>query len=261
MADNPPDLLTALLPFAGGAIGAVSGAYFKSWFDSKQELHRLRVLQQQNRWLPLLGAAGKLKVRLEELSGIYRKTMPSMPFSPDSLSADFRELYSLSREERDLENSDPNILRANASTVQVVRTRMAHYLTYAASSLYLMATYLGCAERVSRALKDRSLLLSDTLRVDFIGSLAAVRDALQGPTGAGIPWEEQESVAEMIWSANDSVISYFEFRKRLLELPGWEQYMGLYRFFVSIGPKIEHEVAATIEALSQLEARLDSAAH
>lgn len=163
----------------------------------------------------------------------------------------------LSREQVDLEGSDPNVPRANANTVQKVRTRMAHHLNYAASSLYLTATYLGCAERVLRALKDSSLVLADPSRIEMINLLSSVRNALQGPSGAGIPWEEQESVAEMVWSTHDSVISYFEFRKRLLELPGWEQYMGLYRFFVTFGPKVDYEVAATAKALNKLEERVD----
>src|SRR6267142_7262693 len=103
------ELLKATLAFAGAAIGAVSGAFFKSWFDSRQERHRLRSAQQQTRWLPLLEAARALRKRLDELSGIYRKTSPDMPFTPETLSADFRELYMLSREEVDLESSDPNV--------------------------------------------------------------------------------------------------------------------------------------------------------
>jgi len=254
------ELQKAALSFAGGAIGAVSGAYFKSWFDAKQALRRLRFAQQQTFLLPLLEAGRKFRKRLDELSGIYRKTRSDMPFSPESLSADFRELYLLSREETDLEGSDANAPRANSNTVQKVRTRMAHYLTYAASSLYLTATYLGCAERVLRALKDRTLVLANPSRIEMINSLSAVRDALQGPSGAGIPWEEQESVAEMVWTASDSVISYFEFRKRLLELPGWEQYMGLFRFFAAIGPKIEYEVSETTKALNKLEEGLNKLA-
>src|SRR5262245_55787081 len=247
------ELLKALLAFAGAGIGAVCGAFFKAWFDSRQERRRLRAAQQQTRWLPLFEASKGFRKRLDELSGIYRQTSPQMPFNRESLSADFRELYMLSRDELDLEASDANIPRANTNAVQKLRTRMAHHLNYAASSLYLTATYLGCAERLSRALKDRSLVVADPSRIEMINLLTFVRTSLQGTSGAGIPWEEEESVAEVVRATNDSVISYFEFRKRSLELPGWEQYMGLYRFFITFGPKVDYEVAATANALKKLE--------
>lgn len=251
------ELLKAMLSFAGGAAGAVSGAYFKAWFDSNQERRRLRSTQQQTRWLPLLEASRALRRRFEDLSAIYHRNQPNLPFTPETLSADFRELYIFSREDFDLESADANVPRTNASAVQRLRTRMAHHLNYAASSLYLAAAYLGRAERVSRALGERSLVLSDNSRKHMIDLLSAVRNSLQGPSGAGIPWEEQESVAEMVWTTNESIISYFEFRKRLLDTPGWEQFMGLFRFFVRLEPKIEYEVAATIKALGALEAEVN----
>jgi hypothetical protein len=247
------ELLKTMLPFAGAVIGAVSGAYFKAWFDSQQERRRLHSAQQQTRWLPLVEASRAVRMRFDDLSAIYRRKQPNLPFTPETLAADFRELYMLSREEFDLEASDANVPRTNVNAVQKVRTRMAHHLNYAASSLYFTAAYLGRAERVSRALAERSLVLADSSRTKMLNVLSAVRNALQGSSGAGIPWEEQESVAEMAWTTNNSMISYFEFRKRLLELPGWEQFMGLFRFFVRFEPQIDYEVAATIKALSKLE--------
>lgn len=65
------------------------------------------------------------------------------------------------------------------------------------------------------------------------------------------------------------------FRRRLLELPGWEQFTALFLFFISednkldlsqLGnheknrarfvAKVDHEVDATIKALARLETRL-----
>jgi hypothetical protein len=252
-----PDFFKVTLPFAGAAIGAVSGAFFKAWFDSFTERWRLRSKEKQTKWRPLLEGTTKLRARLEDLSAIYIKT-DADGFSKTGLSADFRELYMLSPEPVNLENSDANGPRANASAVQRLRTRMAHHLTYAVSSLYFTGAYLGHAERLSRALRERSLILKKRSRIEIMSLLSDVRSALQGKSGAGIPWEEQESVAEMVWSANDSVISYSEFRKRLLELPGWEQFMGLFRFFITFEAKIKYEVADSINALGKLEDRLIS---
>jgi hypothetical protein len=63
--------------------------------------------------------------------------------------------------------------------------------------------------------------------------------------------------------------SHFDFRRRLLELPGWEQFTALFLFFVSeddrldgdddrarFAAKVPHEVRATTGALGRLEARL-----
>lgn len=250
------EVLKATLAFAGALIGAVCGAYFKAWFDSQQEKRRLRSKQQQTLLRPLVEAATTLRERLEALVGTYRKQRPDLPFSVESLSADFRELYMLSRDLVDLETSDGNVPRQAPKAVQGLRTRMAHHLNYAASSLYFTARYLGWARRVSRGLKEGSLVLADNSPKEASDLLNAVCNALQGPKGDGIPWEEQESIAEVIWKGDD-IITYPEFRRLLLESPGWEQLMGLFRFFVDFEPKIDYEVSETAKALGVLEKSFD----
>jgi hypothetical protein len=88
--------------------------------------------------------------------------------------------------------------------------------------------------------------------------------------------EQQESIAEMMMDSGGKVLTHSEFRRRLLEVPGWEQFTALFLFFISeddkldIRPlrkrdksrarfvaKLDHEVDATITALTRLEERLD----
>jgi hypothetical protein len=45
-----------------------------------------------------------------------------------------------------------------------------------------------------------------------------------------LPTEQQESIGEMMLTSDGSVITQSEFRQRLLELPGWEQYTALLTF-------------------------------
>jgi hypothetical protein len=89
----------------------------------------------------------------------------------------------------------------------------------------------------------------------MIRLLANIRGSLQG--NAGIPSEQQEAIAEMVWGQPGGVISNVEFRQRLLELPGWEQFTSLFRFFVAFGPKLDYEVAHTISALRELGEQVD----
>ena len=51
--------------------------------------------------------------------------------------------------------------------------------------------------------------------------IADVGAVLQGPTEAGIFLEQQESIAEMMVDSDGRVLSHFDFRRRLLEVPGW----------------------------------------
>lgn len=85
--------------------------------------------------------------------------------------------------------------------------------------------------------------------------LSNVRGSLQG--NAGILVEQQDSIAEMVWGPAGRVITNLEFRKRLLELPGWEQFINLFRFFVHFRYKVEHEIAKTIPALRELIDKVD----
>jgi hypothetical protein len=78
----------------------------------------------------------------------------------------------------------------------------------------------------------------------------------------------------MMVDSGGKVVSNYDFRRRLLELPGWEQFTALFLFFseddklniAELDPreqdrarfvaKLPYEVDATIEALARLEARL-----
>jgi hypothetical protein len=101
--------------------------------------------------------------------------------------------------------------------------------------------------------------------------IVEVRDALQGKGGAGIFSEQQEAIAEMMVSSGGKVLPHYDFRRRLLEVPGWEQFTALFLFFISednkldikqddkrarFAAKVPHEVRATTEALARLERRL-----
>lgn len=85
-----------------------------------------------------------------------------------------------------------------------------------------------------------------------------------------MPTEQQESIGEMMLTPDGHVITQFEFRQRLLELPGWEQYTALLTFFLTenddtkahpnaarLNAKVDHEVLATVTALCTLIAGLD----
>ena len=89
--------------------------------------------------------------------------------------------------------------------------------------------------------------------------IAEVGARLQGPGGAGIFLEQQESIAEMMLDPDGRVLSHFDFRRRLLELPGWEQFTALFLFYISEDDRLDgapHEVQATTDALGRLDARL-----
>ena len=79
----------------------------------------------------------------------------------------------------------------------------------------------------------------------------------------------------MMVDTDGKVLSHYEFRRRLLELPGWEQFTALFLFLISeddqldiealdepekhrarFVAKLRYEVDATIEALARLERRL-----
>ena len=132
---------------------------------------------------------------------------------------------------------------------------MGQELNYAVSSLYITAKYLGWAEHVRRDLKADRLLLRGDARDEMLRLLSNVRGSLQG--NAGILVEQQDSIAEMVWGPAGRVITNLEFRKRLLELPGWEQFINLFRFFVHFRYKVEHEIAKTIPALRELIDKVD----
>jgi len=248
-----PDIYAETLKVLGsGVVGALCGYIAKELEIRNQDRRKrddLWSTQIQNYWLPLLEAVRELKDRFGDLSRVYRKEW-TKPFTPESLSGDFRELYMLSRDE-DWIGRDPNTLRKDDGAVQKVRTRMCHELNYAVSSLYITAKYLGISFYVQRNLKENMLILSNDARDEMMSLISKVRGSLQGK--AGIFGEQQESIAEMVWGPAGRVITNFEFRKRLLDLPGWEQFTNLLRFFIEFDPKVGFEVASTISALNELE--------
>jgi hypothetical protein len=239
---------------------------------------RERETEQEDQWitdrrsyyLPLREAASDLKTRLEHLARIYRRE-PEARFKPESLSADFRELYLLSPDLiKDLYATDPNQPRRDDHAVQRLRTRMCRELNFATSTVYRAARFLAWAQ-MNRGLLDegRNNLPAQSAR-QLRDQLAAVSNDLQGPGGAGVPIEQQESIGEMMLTPGGRVITQFEFRQRLLELPGWEQYTALLTFFLTeddnvearpdaarFNAKVDHEVLATVIALCTLIASLD----
>jgi hypothetical protein len=145
----------------------------------------------------------------------------------------------------------------------------------ATSSLYWTARYLACARLVHLHLSGGGSSLNTADREGLDQLIADVGAGLQGPGGAGIFSEQQESIAEMMVDSDGKVLSHYDFRRRLLELPGWEQFTALFLFFISednkldlsqLGnhemnrarfvAKVDHEVDATIKALARLETRL-----
>jgi hypothetical protein len=274
------------LPLASGVIavvGTLGGVLITQMFASRREdklWQRTRETEAEDKWLaeqrayhrPLREAAHDLKTRLEYLARIYRHEVPeAAPFRPDSLSRDFRELYLLSPEPiRDLYGSDPNEPRRDDHAVQRLRTRMCRELNFATSSVYRAARFLAWAQANRVLLTEGRTSLPTPFAEQLRDQLAAVSRAWQGPIGAGLSTEQQESIGEMMLTSDGRVITQFEFRQRLLEVPGWEQYTALLTFFVTedddlegrpgaarLGAKVDHEIQATIEALGTLITILD----
>jgi hypothetical protein len=97
--------------------------------------------------------------------------------------------------------------------------------------------------------------------------IADVGAKLQGEGGAGMFSEQQESIAEMMVDSGGKVLSHYDFRRRLLEVPGWEQFTALFLFIsednqldisklgmreknrARFVAKLDHEVDTTIEGL------------
>ena len=276
-------ILTVLL----SAFVGYGGKWAQDWWTAKKaqekEDEALWSLHKQQFHLPLLDAGRQLETRLSELADIYRGK-PSQ-HTPESLSGDFRELYLLSRDEipwsqekdegPSVLDSDGNQPRRDEEAVQGLRKRMCYELTLATSSLYWTARYLACARLVHLHLSGGGSSLDTADREGLDRLIADVGAGLQGPGGAGIFSEQQESIAEMMADSGGKVLSHYDFRRRLLELPGWEQFTALFLFFISednkldlstlgkneknrarLVAKVDHEVDATIEALTRLEKRL-----
>jgi hypothetical protein len=257
MAEPYVEIAKVVLP---GLIGALGGYFIKYWDVrrlQRKEENDLWVAQRQSYWSPLLRATSELETRFAYLRDIYTPEKLGMPFSPLSLSADFRELYMLSRNDiPNLQEVDPNVPRRNDHAVQHVRARVCHELTFAESSVYITAAYLGHAEHVWRDLYDDRLPMSPPARNDLLGLVSKVRQSLHGKSGAGIFLEQQEYIGQTLLHTSGGVITNLEFRQRLFDLPGWEAFNNLLRFFAEFAPKVNFEVTDTIAALGPLRERL-----
>jgi hypothetical protein len=112
------------------------------------------------------------------------------------------------------------------------------------------------AQRVRRELGHGQLIIPSGTRTEVIEPLSNVRKELNGTSeqhpGAGIIDDLQDLIGESVWGQDDCVISYYEFRERLLRTPGWEQFTDLFRFFVHFHLKQDTEVKKTRDALQQL---------
>ena len=101
---------------------------------------------------------------------------------------------------------------------------MCRDLNAATTCLYQTARYIALAELTRNHLAGGRHGLPGPAALDLNQRIADVASALEGPTGAGLPPEQHESIGEMMCTDGERVIPQCEFRKRLLELPGWEQW-------------------------------------
>lgn len=265
------EVLKVLGPFLGAIIGALGALWFKEWLDRKRSRER----QLQTRWRPLLEATRLLEARLVKVASFYSKsshqwenhtwsspTRGQLPLP--TLSRDFHEIYLIDPHPPLLDEGfsnagDPGLRRKDQQAVQQVRQRI-HELNLATISLYRMAVYLGHAQRASEELRLGRLDVTDTDRGLLIRLLSDVRAALNGPGGAGIIDDLQDLIGKSVQTEDGSVISYHEFRERLLGDRGWEQFTDLFRFFVHFHFKIDSEVENTRLALRPLSEALERTA-
>ena len=281
MAASADQILIVLLSALVGYGGKLAQDWWTARRAQRKEDEALWSLHQQQFHLPLRDAGRQLEARLSELADIYRRK-PSQ-HTPESLNGDFRELYLLSRDQLlwsedsrpSILDSDGNQPRRDDEAVQRLRKRMCYELTLATSALYWTARYLAYARLVHRHLSGGGSNLKTADREGLDQLIVAVGAELHGNGGAGIFSEQQDSIAEMMVDSDGKVLSHYEFRRRLLELPGWEQFTALFLFYISEDDQLDietldereqhrarfvaklcHEVDDTIKALARLESRL-----
>jgi hypothetical protein len=267
MPSNIIDILKIVASFAGATIGGVGAFLIKEYLDRR----RARQQEHQTRWQPLFIAAGHLSQSLRDWASVYKN--PDYPWGdytwtdsqnvshPLPLAArDFHELYLIDGDPplvRDFGNlpAAPGARRKDEQAVQRVRERI-HELNAATISLYRTAVYLGYAQRVSQELQLGQLRVSRGKRQELMRLLANVRTQLNGQSGAGIIDDLQDLIGRSVWNEDGAILTYYEFRERLLSDKGWEQFIELFRFYVHFHFKIDHEVANTEKALDALCAEL-----
>jgi hypothetical protein len=243
---NGLDVLKILASFIGAVLGGVGAFLLKEvWLDRRKQRDR----EKQTRWLPLFASAQDFKTRLDDLAAKYEDPRSvwcdwtsswGRTFRLPTEARDFHELYLLDADPHVIDESftlrgDPGVARESESAVKRIRSRI-HELNYATSSLYRTAKYLAYAQGVRRELEQGQLSVSATIRDEVIGLLLSVRMELNGTSqrdpGAGIVDDLQDLIGESVWGEDDRVISYHEFRERLIAKLGWEQFTDLFRFFV-----------------------------
>jgi hypothetical protein len=259
------EFLKLLVTFIGGGFAtAVLAPPLKNWWDAR----RLRGEQQQTRWAPLRRTARDLELRLAELAFIYAEQPPADRWAGytyelgdrrmayPSKARDFCELYLLDGDRGPITSfydpslPSPSLNRKDADRVNKMWTRL-HELTYAASSFHKTAAYLAYAERVRTELEDGRLLLEAPVRVQMLGLIRRVSQALNGQTGAGVVFEHQQLIGSNLWKDADSVVDLFAFYGMLLG-PDWPKFTDLFRFYIDLQLKMATEVAETRVALREL---------
>jgi hypothetical protein len=267
MSSNTIEILKIAASFAGAIIGGVGAFLIKEYLDQR----RARQQEHQTRWQPLYTAARHLGEGLRELTWRYKNPdylwgdytwtdSQNLPHPIPLRSRDFHELY--------LIDSDPPLIgdfqslpaapgarRKDGRAVQRVRERI-HELNAATISLYRTAVYLGYAQRVTQELQLGLLHVSRGRRQELLRLLANVRTQLNGPSGAGMIDDLQDLIGRSVWNDDGTILTYYEFRERLLSDKGWEQFIELFRFYVHFHLKIDSEVANTEKALETLCAEL-----
>ena len=245
-------------------LGGLAGVYLQRHKDraqlQKENVERWSK-ERQYSWSPLLEAAEDFRARLIDLRHQYLDNLSNNIPLRNWYPGDFCELYVLDRDQiykldENLETADPISPRKNAADVESTKVRTVHQLNYAASSIYMTAKYLGAAERVLRALYEFKMMLPDRARPKIKELILNVRANLQGEGGAGIFTEQQEAIGEIVRDSSDRIITNFEFRKWMFD-PGWEQFTGLFRFYVHFHKKLDSEVQNTIDALKPLTDELE----
>eukprot|EP00474_Spongospora_subterranea_P005518 CRZ05976.1 hypothetical protein [Spongospora subterranea] len=254
------DVVDVILLFITNIITALGIWFVPAWWSAriaKQDKDRELWNESRERYYFLLReAAQELLNRLTRLKEIYYREKPH--HDPDRMSEDFRELFMLSRNTiPDIHTADPNRLRANLETRQYVQTRMHRYLYLATSTLYIAARYFALVKLTRSHLSCGRHVLTETKAKDLTDRINNVTLALKGPDDIdfGMPTEQQESIGEIMITDGNRVMTQYEFRKRLFDCPGWEQFTSLMTFFITeddrpnaikLLPKFNYEIREAV---------------
>jgi len=253
MSAQTIEILNIVGSFAGAILSGLAALLIREWFDRRRERRR----EHQTRWQPLFAAAGHLRQTLHELVETYKGVAPVYRWGehtwtdsnnvirPIPLAArDFHELYLIDGDPPLIEEfwrlpAPPGARRKDEQAVQRVRERI-HELNAATISLYSTAVYLAYAQRISQELQLGQLHASGRVRRELMRLLTNVRQQLNGRSGAGIIDDLQDLIGTSVWNDDNTVVTYYEFRERLLNDKGWEQFIEHSDFlFISISRSIQ----------------------